>query len=208
MFFRKPTQYSASQLKTEIDRQNKERETVKDKLAESSAQLDKMTQGAKQLINTVALKLQKRLHPGTFTKNDEGIAFVNWRGEVLQINGAACTLLNTTMDALKNKRIDYLVTGTDTVLKLEDCSQSIMAVLAGNSDETHASLLTQQDVKMILNEPVKIVLREGGELFPLRVVISLFDTNPKFLEQITYIVKLQALDISEIASVPEIELTM
>jgi hypothetical protein len=57
--------------------------------------------------------------------------------------------------------------------------------------------LKTQDVAMHLDEPVCIVLKSGDAIHPLKVVISLLDTQPKELEDVTFLCK-----IAQIAGSP------
>lgn len=187
--------------------------TLKKQLLASNDDLNKQTEEAKQVIAEVSNKLKsglKKLDPrlGLFTTmKDEGLAFVDYRGEIIHVNYAASELLNRPVAELLNKRIDYILTGQRRrKISIEECSKLIISKVREDVDCTYGELcetartayvLKTPDMAMHLDEPVCIVLKSGDSIHPLRVIMSLLDTAPKELEDVTFLCK-----ISQIAGSP------
>lgn len=182
---------------------------LKQQLDDGKRRLGASTAEAKGVIAEVSEKLKrglKKLDPklGLFTTmRDEGVIFVDFRGEIIHVNHAAAELLNKPVTSLLHKRIDHILTGQrKRKISIEECSKLIIEK-ANESDECSydklcetartAYLLKTSDVEMHLDEPVCIVLKSGDSINPLRVVISLLDTSPKELEDVTFLCRISQI---------------
>lgn len=205
---------SKSTLLTDLmERQRIRLKELKAALLASNDKLNASTEETKAVIAQVSEKLKtglKKLDPslGLFTTmKDEGVAFVDFKGEIIHVNHAGAELLNRSVTELLHKRIDYILTGSRRRrLSIEECSKLIISKAQESADCTYnelcetartAYLLKTQDVEMHLDEPVCIVLKSGDSIHPLRIMISLLDTSPRVLEDVTFICK-----IAQIAGSP------
>lgn len=186
---------------------------LKEALLDSNEKLNKTTSETKAVIAEVSKKLKaglKKLDPklGLFTTmKDEGIAFVDFRGEIVHVNHAAADLLNRSVTELLHKRIDHILTGSRRKkISIEECSKLIISKVKEQEYCTYnelcdtartAYLLKTQNLAMHLDEPVCLVFKSGDHIQPLRIIISLLDTQPKELEDVTFLCK-----IAEIAGSP------
>lgn len=196
-----------------MDKQRKRLQELKAALLLSNDDLKKSTAETKTVIAEVSKKLRsslKKLDPklGLFTTmKDEGVAFVDFRGEIVHVNHAAAELLNRSVTELLHKRIDYILTGSRRKrISIEECSKLIIGKVKEQTACTYdelcdtartAYLLKTQNLAMHLDEPVCIVFKSGDRIQPLRIIISLLDTQPKELEDVTFLCK-----IAEIAGSP------
>lgn len=211
MIFKKQAK---SELSTDLMKHQRERlKELKEALLASNAELQKSTELTKTVIAEVSEKLKsglRKLDPslGLFTTmKDEGVAFVDFKGEIIHVNHAAAELLNRPASTLLHKRIDYILTGSRRKrISIEECSKLIISKVQTDEKATYhelcdtaraAYILKTQEVEMKLDEPACIVLKSGDSIHPLRVVISLLDTNPRILEDVTFICK-----IAQIAGSP------
>lgn len=205
---------SKSDLSTDLMKQQRARlKELKEALLTSNAEIVKTAEQTKAVIAEVSEKMKtslKKLDPslGLFTTmKDEGVAFVDFKGEIIHVNHAAAELLNRPVSTLLHKRIDYILTGSRRKrLSIEECSKLIINKVQTDITATYnelcdtaraAYILKTQELEMRLDEPACIVLKSGDSIHPLRVVISLLDTNPRMLEDVTFICK-----IAQIAGSP------
>lgn len=210
MFFNKRKAINA--LKDSITAQCQKLQSLKDELSIGDESLTKAAGETKDLIADVSSKIRnslKKLDPklGLFTTmRDEGVAFVDFRGEIVHVNHAAAELLNKPVTELLHKRIDYILTGSKRRrISIEECSKLIINKVKEHNctyDELcetarTAYLLKTQNLAMHLDEPTCIVFKSGARVQPLRVVISLLDTAPKELEDVTFLCR-----IAEVAGSP------
>lgn len=193
--------------------QRKRLHELKTELIQNNAELERTTTETKAVIAEVSAKLKGGLRKldqklGLFTSmKDEGIAFVDFRGEIVHVNHAAATLPNRPVTELLHKRIDYILSGSKRKrISIEECSKLIISKVKESMSCTYselcdtartAYLLKTQNLAIHLDEPVCIVFKSGDRIHPLRVIISLLDTQPKELEDVTFLCK-----IAEIAGSP------
>lgn len=186
---------------------------LKEALIHSNDDLNRSTSETKAVIAEVSRKLKSGLKKldtklGLFTTmKDEGVAFVDFKGEIVHVNHAAAELLNRSVTELLHKRIDYILTGSRRKrISIEECSKLIINKVKERETCTYgelcdtartAYLLKTQNLAMHLDEPVCIVFKSGDRIQPLRIIISLLDTQPKELEDVTFLCK-----IAEIAGSP------
>lgn len=198
---------------TTMTQQRKRLSELKEALIHSNDDLNNTTSETKAVIAEVSRKLKTGLRKldqklGLFTTmKDEGVAFVNFQGEIVHVNHAAAELLNRSVTELLHKRIDYILTGSRRKrISIEECSKLIISKVKADMSCTYgtlcetartAYLLKTQDMSMHLDEPVCIVFKSGDRAQPLRIIISLLDTQPKELEDVTFLCK-----IAEIAGSP------
>ena len=196
-----------------MDAQSARLKELKEALLHSNEELNKSTAETKEVIANVSKKLKdglKKLDPklGLFTTmKDEGVVFIDFRGEIIHVNHGAATLLNRSVTELLRKRIDYILTGSRSKkISIEECSKLIISKVKEDDECTYselcdtartAYLLKTQNVAVHLDEPVCMVFKSGDRVQPLRIVISLLDTAPKELEDVTFLCK-----IAEIAGSP------
>lgn len=182
---------------------------LKQALSASNESLNESTRAAKDVIAEVSAKLKrgvKRFDPkqGLFTAmRDEGVIFVDFRGEIIHVNHAAAELLNRPVAEMMHQRIDYILTGQkQRKISIQECSKLIISKVKTEPEAAYnelcdtartAYLLKTADMAMHLDEPVCIVLNSGDTIHPLRVVISLLDTAPKELEDITFLCKVSQI---------------
>lgn len=200
-------------LSATMTKQRKRLSELKEELNHSNENLNKTADETKAVIAEVSRKLKtglKKLDPklGLFTTmRDEGIAFVDFKGEIVHVNHAAAELLNQPVTELLHKRIDYILTGSNRKrISIEECSKLIISKVKEQVSCTYndlcetartAYLLKTQNLEIHLNEPVCIVFKSGDRVQPLRIIISLLDTHPKEIEDVTFLCK-----IAEIAGSP------
>ena len=212
MIFKKQSK-TADLMTTMMEVQSARLKELKEALLLSNDVLNKSTSETKRVIAEVSRKLNAGLKKldlklGLFTTmRDEGIAFIDYRGEIIHVNYAAATLLNRSVTGLLHKRIDYILTGSRSKkLSIEECSKLIISKVKDHDESTYselcdtartAYLLKTQDIAIHLDEPVCMVFKSGDQVQPLRIIISLLDTAPKELEDVTYLCK-----IAEIAGSP------
>lgn len=203
----------ADLLSVTMTKQQTRLRELKKALLQSNDDLNKSASETKAVIAEVSAKLNaglRKLDPklGLFTTmKDEGIAFVDFRGEIVHVNHAAATLLNRSVTELLHKRIDYVLTGSKRKrISIEGCSKLIISKVKEQESCSYrelcdtartAYLLKTQNLAIHLDEPVCIVFKSGDQVHPLRVIISLLDTQPKELEDVTFLCK-----IAEIAGSP------
>jgi hypothetical protein len=213
MLFKKKVKVKEELATPVMTAQSKRLSALKQALIENNNELKKQTEETKQVIAEVSAKLKsgiRKLDPklGLFTTmKGEGVAFVDFRGEIIHVNNAAALLLNRPVSDLLKKRIDYILTGSKRKrISIEECSKLIIEKVKEDVNCTYnalcetartAYLLKTSNVAMHLDEPVCIVLKSGDKIHPLRVTISLLDTAPKELEDVTFLCK-----ISQIAGSP------
>lgn len=212
MFFKRKNKVRQAAEISAFDEQTAKIADLKKALLESNAQLLKSTSEAKELIAEVSTKFKRSLKKldqelGVFvTSRNEGVLFVDYRGEIIHANNAAAELLNRQLPQLMHRRIDFILTGVrQRKFSFEECSKLIIS--KATEDCTYddlcdtaktAYVLKTKDVAMKLDEPVVIVMKAGEQLHPLKVTMSLINTSPREVTDITYICK-----ISELAKVPE-----
>lgn len=211
--FRKKAKKQLDIVSPEMKAQAKRLEELKYKIECSNDRLNKEVEETRAVVAEVSDKLKaglKKLDPslGLFIANrDEGVAFVDFRGEIIHVNHAASELLNMPVAQMLHKRIDYILTGQKRRrISIEACSKLIIDKVKADGDCTHdelcdtartAYLLKTEELAMHLDEPVCFVFKSGDSIHPLKVTISLLDTAPKELADITYLCK-----ISQIAGSP------
>lgn len=192
-----------------MDEQRKRLHELKEALLHSNDDLNKSTDETKAVIAEVSEKLKaglKKLDPklGLFTTmKDEGVAFVDFKGEIVHVNHAASELLNRSVTELLHKRIDYILTGSKRKrISIEECSKLIISKVKEQEECSYselcdtartAYLLKTQNLAMHLDEPVCLVFKTGDRIQPLRIIISLLDTQPKELEDVTFLCKIAAI---------------
>ena len=186
---------------------------LKQALLDDNATLNKSTEETIAVIAEVSEKLKAGLKKldqsiGLFTTmKDEGVAFVDFKGDIIHVNHAAAELLNRPITEIIGKRIDHILTGSKRrKISIAECSKLIISKVKEDNQCSYSALcdtartaylLKTQDVAMHLDEPVCIVLKSGDSIHPLKVVISLLDTQPKELEDVTFLCK-----IAQIAGSP------
>ena len=169
------------------------------------------------VINLVSLKFQtiskRALKFNSSINSIEGVAFINHCGEIIHINDVACNLLNMNIN-MPLQRIDYILTGKQKKISFDSCSRLIMQSV--NSHHTFvevcdtartALLLKTEDVAIHLDEPICFVFKSGNRIKSLRVVISLLDISPSFIDDITYVCKISKQETIE-ENIPKIEIEL
>lgn len=220
MIFKKRKEIAPILATVSMQAQRERLRVLKGKLSADRDALDRSTSEAKVIIAAVAAKLKnglKKLDPtvGLFlTSKDEGVAFVDYRGEIIHANHAACELLNRTPSEIIKKRIDYILTGAKKKrISIEECSKLIVD-RAKQGDCTYrelcdtaraAYILKTEAVAMHLDEPVCIVLKSGQSFNSLKVTISLLDTNPKELADVAFLCKIEQIAGTVPASLQAVE---
>jgi PAS domain-containing protein len=116
-----------------------------------------------------------------------GVAFVNYRGEILFANAAAHKLIGVGEHGLIGTKIECFVLGGDVRLFVEECSQRLIKQALNGEicrlDEARLSLLNKAPIQVYLAN-AKPPLCISGD-----VRLSLLDAKPKSIEDITYICK-------------------
>jgi PAS domain-containing protein len=116
-----------------------------------------------------------------------GVAFVNYRGEILFANAAAHKLIGVGEHGLIGTKIECFVLGGDVRLFVEECSQRLIKQALNGElcrlDEARLSLLNKAPIQVYLAN-TKHPLCISGD-----VRLSLLDAKPKSIEDITYICK-------------------
>ena len=208
---------SDSLLNDEIRQQMIQIAKLKNAIEKQSNDLALASKETRNVISTVSLKFQiiskRALKFNSSINSTEGVAFINHCGEIIHINDVACNLLNMDIN-LPLQRIDYILTGKQRKISLDACSRLIMQSV--NSHHTFievcdtartALLLKTEDVAIHLDEPICFVFKSGNKVKSLRVVISLLDISPSFIDDITYVCKISKQETIE-ENIPKIEIEL
>ena len=208
---------SESLINDEIREQMIQIAELKKLIKKQSQDLILASKETHNIINLVSLKFQtiskRALKFNSSINSIEGVAFINHCGEIIHINDVACNLLNMNIN-MPLQRIDYILTGKQKKISFDSCSRLIMQSV--NSHHTFvevcdtartALLLKTEDVAIHLDEPICFVFKSGNRIKSLRVVISLLDISPSFIDDITYVCKISKQETIE-ENIPKIEIEL
>jgi hypothetical protein len=129
------------------------------------------------------------------TARDEGILFIDYQGIILHANQVAHKVLESGTDKLIGKSIEALLTPKARRVRhrIAECSKVLHDKLACKLDLPQIAEVCKQfsftiasSTEIVLNEPIILPYHNGH----LQVRLSLLDTSPSTIEDVTYLCRL------------------
>lgn len=168
------------------------RSTV-DAKKEALAKTQALVVAAVEDARSTAHAVQAQLAQG----RNEGILFIDYQGNILHANQVAHKVLNCEADQLIGKSIEALLTPKARRVRhrITECSKALFEQLKEKLSLPQIAeackgfsfcIKSVTDVTVVLNEPVVVPFATGA----LTLRLSLMDTTPTALEDVTYLCKL------------------